>query len=164
MYSHCCHARSTQTQRAEEWVPQVSLIASYLKLPFSAEPSFSLLLALPVHNAGQHFPTKQNSPCPHLTDISGVLSTNFSSVQPGSRFYSCSRHSPFVHSRKLKSFFQCIPIMTMTYYYCCIIAQRIRAGTVGVFGEQPSVPKPDPSWSVLTVTVFSRVFLLSDFF
>ena len=154
MYSHCCHARSTQTQRAEEWVPQVSLIASYLKLPFSAEPSFSLLSALPVHYAGQHFSTKQNSPSPHLIDISGVLSTNFRvpSPKPGSRT-SLVKDTPLVHqnvhSRKLK------------HYYCCIyIAQRIRAGIVGVFGEQPSVPKPDPSWSVLTVTVFSRVFLL----
>ena len=107
MYSHCCHARSTQTQRAEEWVLQVSLIASYLKLPFSAEPSFSLLSALPVHHAGQHFSTKQNSPCPHLTDISGVLSTNFRvpSPKPGSRT-SLVTDTPFVHqnvdSRKLK--------------------------------------------------------------
>ena len=154
MYSHCCHARSTQTHRAEECVPQVSLIASYLKLPFSAEPSFSLLSALPVHHAGQHFSTKQNSPCPHLTDISGVLSTNFRvpSPKPGSRT-SLVKDTPLVHqnvhSRKLK------------HYYCCIyIAQRIRAGIVGVFGEQPSVPRPDPSWSVLTVTVFSRIFLL----
>ena len=120
----------------------------------SAEPSFSLLSALPVHHAGQHFSTKQNSPCPHLTDISGVLSTNFRvpSPKPGSRT-SLVKDTPLVHqnvhSRKLK------------HYYCCIyIAQRIRAGIVGVFGEQPSVPKPDPSWSVLTVTVFSRVFLL----
>ena len=57
----------------------------------------------------------------------------------------CSLHpSLFVVS------FQCILIMSMTNYYRRIIAQRIRAGTVGVFGEQPSVPRPDPSWSVST--------------
>ena len=54
--------------------------------------------------------------------------------------------------------FQCILIMSMTNYYRRIIAQRIRAGTVGVFGEQPSVPRPDPSW--LVSTVYPRLFLL----
>ena len=90
----------------------------------------------------------------HRVLISGVLSTNFRvpSPKPGSRT-SLVKDTPLVHqnvhSRKLK------------HYYCCIyIAQRIRAGTVGVFGEQPSVLRPDPSW--LVRTVFSR--LPFDFF
>lgn len=131
MFSHCCHARSTQTQRAEEWVPQVSLIASYLKLPSLLDPvSSSFQLSLSIMQASISFSTKQNSPCPHLTDISGVLSTNFRvpSPKPGSRT-SLVKDTPLVH--------QNVHSRNLKHYYCCIyIAQRIRAGIVGgVFGQ-----------------------------
>ena len=144
-----------QAETAVEWIPNFLQFAC-------AEPSFSLLTALPVHS--QYRPTFWGSRCPHLIENSGVLGTNFlapasPSPKPHSWIPLSTRmFTPSFFIWCLISMHPHILIMSMTNYYRRIIAQRIRAGTVGVFGEQPSVPRPDPSW--LVSTVYPRLFLL----
>ena len=112
---------------------------------YPISPSFQLSLS--TVSAGLPQPNEAHSVLISLTTQASLVPTSLAITQATLCPLESSLHPALIG---VSFAFHCILIISMTHYYCRIIAQRIRAGTVGVFGEQPSVPRPYPSWSVST--------------